>query len=81
MSSEEKHDISAEHVEHSEPPSNLSKPRDDELLTADVRVSAERRLVRYLDMRLLPTIILIFIMNYIDVSPKLPPTSPARLTI
>ena len=81
MPSEEKHDIGVEHVEHSEPLYNLSKPRDDELLAADVRVAAERRLVRYLDMRLLPTIILIFIMNYIDVSPKLPPTSPARLTI
>lgn len=32
------------------------------------RILAERRLVRKLDMRLLPTIFLIFIMNYIDVS-------------
>lgn len=40
---------------------------DGELLAADVRPSAERRLVRMLDMRLLPTIIVIFIMNYIDV--------------
>ena len=31
------------------------------------RVLAERKLVRKLDMRLLPTIFLIFIMNYIDV--------------
>ncbi|KAF7332789.1 Tartrate transporter [Mycena kentingensis (nom. inval.)] len=30
------------------------------------RVALERKLVRKLDMRLLPTIILIFIMNYID---------------
>jgi hypothetical protein len=32
------------------------------------RILAERKLVRKLDMRLLPTIILIYIMNYIDVS-------------
>jgi hypothetical protein len=32
------------------------------------RLLAERRLVRKLDVRLIPTIFLIFIMNYIDVS-------------
>lgn len=32
------------------------------------RLLAEKRLVRKLDMRLLPTIFIIFIMNYIDVS-------------
>ena len=31
------------------------------------RQAAERRLVRKLDSRLLPTIVLIFLMNYIDV--------------
>jgi proteasome assembly chaperone (PAC2) family protein len=31
------------------------------------RLAAEQRLVRKLDTRLLPTIFLIFIMNYIDV--------------
>lgn len=31
------------------------------------RILAERRLVRKLDIRLLPTIFVIFIMNYIDV--------------
>ena len=46
--------------------SNESLP-DGELLATDVRPAAERRLVRMLDMRLLPTIIVIFIMNYIDV--------------
>ena len=40
---------------------------DGELLGCDKRPSAERKLVRMLDMRLLPTIILISIMNYIDV--------------
>ena len=32
------------------------------------RLLAERRVVRKLDVRLIPTIFLIFIMNYIDVS-------------
>jgi len=32
------------------------------------RLLAERRLVRKLDMRLIPTIFIIYIMNYIDVS-------------
>lgn len=32
------------------------------------RLLAERKLVRKLDMRVMPTIILIYIMNYIDVS-------------
>ncbi|KAH9941929.1 MFS general substrate transporter [Amylocystis lapponica] len=40
--------------------------KDGELLPADVRPAAERRLVRMLDARLMPTIIVIFIMNYID---------------
>ena len=41
--------------------------RDGELL-GPLRKSAEKELVRKLDMRLLPTIVVIFIMNYIDVS-------------
>ena len=40
---------------------------DSDLLSADARPAAERRLVRQLDLRLMPTIIIIFIMNYIDV--------------
>lgn len=69
MSLDEKQDIGVEHVEV-RPPSTGSGEglKDGELLAQDVRPSAERRLVRMLDMRLLPTIILIFIMNYIDVS-------------
>ncbi|KAK7688346.1 hypothetical protein QCA50_008718 [Cerrena zonata] len=39
---------------------------EDELLAPEQRVQAEKRLVRLLDMRLLPTIILIFLMNYSD---------------
>jgi hypothetical protein len=46
----------------------LHDPNDDGvLLENDQRASAERRLVKKLDYRLLPTIILIYIMNYIDV--------------
>jgi hypothetical protein len=41
---------------------------DGELLLPHVREAAEKALVRRLDSRLLPTIVLIFIMNYIDVS-------------
>lgn len=66
MSLDEKHEVGVEHVE-SGPTSTSSPSVDGELLAQDIRLSAERRLVRTLDMRLLPTIILIFIMNYIDV--------------
>lgn len=41
---------------------------DSELLQPSRRLVAEKKLVRILDMRLLPTIVLIFILNYIDVS-------------
>ena len=40
---------------------------DGVLLEDDRRASAERRLVKKLDQRLLPTIVVIYIMNYIDV--------------
>ncbi|KAJ3554618.1 hypothetical protein NM688_g3016 [Phlebia brevispora] len=39
---------------------------DSELLIPSRRLTAEKQLVRILDMRLLPTIVLIFILNYID---------------
>lgn len=35
------------------------------------RIKAERDLVRKLDKRILPTLFVIFIMNYIDVRPRL----------
>lgn len=41
---------------------------DVELLRPERRQTAEKQLIRKLDVRLLPTIILIFILNYIDVS-------------
>ncbi|GJE91439.1 MFS general substrate transporter [Phanerochaete sordida] len=39
---------------------------DGDLLLPEVRKQAEKRLVRKLDVRLLPTIVLFFILNYID---------------
>ena len=69
--SEKKHDVVVEHIEDVEPYQTLSDGTRllyGDLLSPEVRVDAERHLVRKLDMRLLPTIILIYIMNYIDVS-------------
>ena len=40
---------------------------DGVLLEDDKRASAERQLLKKLDHRLLPTIIVIYIMNFIDV--------------
>ena len=52
--------------------SSLDKVPQYPYLAGDERIRRERQLVRKLDMRLLPTIVLIFIMNYIDVcNPKL----------
>ncbi|THG96229.1 hypothetical protein EW145_g7814 [Phellinidium pouzarii] len=47
--------------------SDDSDASDKDILNASKRATEERRLVRKLDMRLLPMIILIFIMNYIDI--------------
>ena len=44
---------------------------DFQLLTAENRKAGERQLVKKLDFRLLPTIVIIFLMNYIDVSDHL----------
>ena len=51
---------------------HATSSRDDtdsfaSILEASNRIIAERKLVRKLDSRLLPMIVLIFIMNYIDV--------------
>lgn len=67
-SRDEKPTGSVEHVERTETSDALDDMKDGELLAADIRPAAERSLVRRMDMRLLPTIVLIFIMNYIDVS-------------
>ncbi|KAJ7442684.1 hypothetical protein FB451DRAFT_100250 [Mycena latifolia] len=53
-------DSTIEHKEHPQLSDGLP-----EIGSAE-RLAAERRLVRKLDMRLLPTIFLIFILNYID---------------
>ena len=44
--------------------------------TANTRSEAERRLLRKLDMRFMPTIVLIYIMNYIDVRDTVLPMPP-----
>ena len=53
---------------HKETNSKLHDPHDAVSFENEQRASAERRLVKKLDRRLLPTIVIIFIMNYIDVS-------------
>ncbi len=64
---ERKDDGSIVQVEKT-PEEVVLEDKDAELLAEDIRPSAEKRLVRLLDFRLLPTIVLIFILNYIDVS-------------
>ncbi|KAF8158961.1 major facilitator superfamily domain-containing protein [Mycena galopus ATCC 62051] len=61
---EEKPDVSVEHEENTA----LSSTKYDALpeIGSPERLNAERKLVRKLDTRLLPTIFFIFIMNYID---------------
>ncbi|KAG9312027.1 major facilitator superfamily domain-containing protein [Chiua virens] len=54
---EKKHDS---YVEHS------AVVSDNIVQEVEARQAAERRLVRKLDFRLLPTIVIIFLMNYID---------------
>lgn len=65
---------SVEQVEES-----ITKAIDDDddsaLLLPGARQHAERKLVRKLDFRLLPTIVLVFILNYIDVGLFLPVAS------
>lgn len=47
---------------------NIGAEGDGYILDSEIRLTAEKKLVRKLDFRLLPTIVIIFIMNYIDVS-------------
>jgi hypothetical protein len=65
---DDKQKVSSEHVGNPELRNVEGFDVDGELLHPDVRESAEKKLVRKLDMRLMPTIIIIFLMNYIDVS-------------
>lgn len=83
MSLDEKKEVAVEEVDRGPPSTAPSLDDaagkallDGELLAQDVRPAAERALVRTLDMRLLPTIILIYIMNYIDVSKCVRPPDP-----
>ena len=63
---EEKESSTHAYMGHKETGSQESN-NDGVLLENDQRASAERRLVKKLDHRLLPTIVVIYIMNYIDV--------------
>ena len=69
-STDEKYDVKVEHVESKVSSTEVVNIEDEdgELLLPGRREQAEKKLVRKLDFRLLPTIILIFILNYIDVS-------------
>lgn len=58
-----------------------SLDKDCDLLSADARPQAERRLIRQLDLRLMPTIIIIFIMNYIDVRASSDANGRTELTL
>ncbi|KAJ7057688.1 MFS general substrate transporter [Mycena amicta] len=68
-SKEKTHPNDVEHIARAQNPHKTAEYDSGDLLP-DVgtpeRVRMERKLVRKLDIRLLPTIILIFIMNYID---------------
>ena len=44
------------------------EPDDFVLLKEENRKAAERHVVRRLDMRLMPTVVILYLMNYIDVS-------------
>jgi hypothetical protein len=53
---------------HKDSETGSHDPNDDGfLLENDRRASAEKQLVKKLDHRLLPTVVVIYIMNYIDV--------------
>ncbi|KAI0720837.1 MFS general substrate transporter [Cerioporus squamosus] len=65
MSIEKEQDVQIEYYVHACQPTSSEHP-NDRLLAPDVRPSAERQLIRTLDRRLLPAVILIYMMNYID---------------
>lgn len=64
---EEKEPISALYVENHKETGPHDSNDDGVLLENDIRTSAEKRLVKKLDNRLLPTIVVVYIMNFIDV--------------
>ena len=65
---EEKESSAHDYIENDKETGSHNPNDDGVLLENDKRVSAERRLVQKLDHRLLPTIVVIYIMNFIDVS-------------
>lgn len=65
---ESKQDAPSPHDKLEETRSRDSISSCKSILEAENRILAERKLVRKLDFRLLPTIVLIFIMNFIDVA-------------
>ena len=64
---EEKESPAQVYIENHKETGSHDSNDDGILLEANKRASAERRLVKKLDHRLLPTIVVIYIMNYIDV--------------
>ncbi|KAJ6614797.1 MFS general substrate transporter [Mycena sp. CBHHK59/15] len=62
---DEKAGVIVEHTKHAEPSSSDTFDPLPEIGSPE-RLLAERRLVRRLDTRLLPTIFFIYVMNYID---------------
>ena len=47
---------------------DLEEADDFLLLKEENRNAAERHIIRKLDMRLMPTVVVLYLMNYIDVS-------------
>ena len=68
QAADKKKDVIVECLESSGPANNALEQCHGELLSPVLRVEAEKQLVRTLDMRLLPTIMLIYLINLIDVS-------------
>ena len=64
---EEKESPAQVYIENHKETGSHDSNDDGILLEANNRASAERRLVKKLDHRLLPTVVVIYIMNYIDV--------------
>ena len=64
---EEKESPAQVYIENHKETDSHDSNDDGILLEANKRASAERRLVKKLDHRLLPTVVVIYIMNYIDV--------------
>ena len=62
-------DTEKKHGSYEEDAAIVSVNGKYEAAQLEVRQSAERRLLRKLDFRLLPTIVVIYLMNYVDVRP------------